>query len=97
MAQQARGALPDRQAQAQALPLWLQAAEFLEHQRLQFRRDTRTAVPDFDVDVAGAAPAAEKDAAALGVAHRIGQEVLQDPPQHLRIAARPQSRRYHLE
>ncbi len=89
MAEQARGAVDDGQAQAGAalLAAAIETAELLEDFQALVLGDARTAVPHFDAQRSPSAAAAEQHAAATGVAHCVGQEVLQDAAQQGLVAA----------
>jgi hypothetical protein len=89
VAEQPRDALGDRQSQAEPLPAAVEPAEFLEDGRLVGLGDARAGVAHLDAQPRAVAPAAEHDAPVRGVAHRVGQEVLQRAPQQLRVAAHP--------
>ena len=71
-----------RNCQAKAEPLAVAAVaamEFLEHDALLFRGNTRAAVMHADGQRVAIATYAEQYAAAAGVADGVGEEILQHP------------------
>ena len=73
----------------------VQAAELLEDLRLLGFRYPRARVPHLDGEAPPLAAAAQQHAAFLGVADGVGEEVLDDPAQHLGVAVDPGAGRYH--
>ena len=89
-AEQSRDAIRDGQAETEPLPRRVLATtEFLEQPVDMVWGDARSGVAHLDAQPVPAAPRAKDDAAARGVAHRIGQEVLQHPAQQRGIGMRP--------
>ncbi len=91
MAQQPRDALADRKPQPKPLLAprrsLVQALELLEDALPVFAGDARSGVPDLDPQHAAAAARGQQNAAGLRVAQRVGQQVLQHPPQQPAVAA----------
>ena len=68
----------------------VQAFEFFKNHLQLVLRDTGAAIPDLQAQVLAATPHAQQYRA-LGVTEGVGQEVLQDAPQQLDVAADPQA------
>ena len=88
--QQVRDPIGDRQTKTESLSADVFAtAEFLEDRLLIDQGDTWSGVMHFNTQSALRATHAEQDSTRRRIAHRIGQEVLQDPSQQLRIGMHP--------
>ena len=89
MSEHAGNPVRNRQAEPEPALLivveFIQPPEFLEDLALLVRRNAGTGIPDFDAETAAASPATEQHVTVLGVANGVGKEILQHPPQQLRI------------
>ena len=90
--QQIGNALGNRQSEPQPLSACAIATpEFLERALLRRCRNTRTCVEHVHPPAAIDPAHAQQHTAAFGVAHRIGQQVLQHASQQLRVGMRPRT------
>ena len=90
MIEHAPDALHDRQAEAQSarhLGAFVEPMEFAEDHLLLRRRNAEPGVVDVDAQVAAPKPAADQHAALRRVFDRVGDEVLQQPPQQAAVGA----------
>ncbi len=91
MLQQPADTVGDRQPQTEPLdlsaPQLRQALELMEHARLLVVRNPRAGVPDLDGQRVAATAAAEQHPAALGVTHRVGEQILEHPTQQRFVGA----------
>src|SRR5262249_15789896 len=89
MVEEAHQTLDDRQLEPQALAAIslriFQLAEFLKDFPMLVFRNTAPGIPDLDPNRLRRPPRTENDPAAIGVAHRVGEEVAHDPFQQHRI------------
>ena len=101
MPEDAGQAIADRQAESQAFLApgrrLIQPLKFVEDPRALFRGDAGAGVPHLDAHLVAEPPRAQQHAALAGVAQRVGEKVLQDPAQQLRVAAHRQRRRRHAQ
>ena len=91
MPEQLRQPLDDRKSEPEPLaPVALgipELREFLENLGVLLGGNARSRIPHFDADLLAATPAADRDPAALGVAHGIRHQVADDPREQSWIAA----------
>ena len=101
MVEHATHALGDGEAKPQALFALLvarcliQTTKLLKYLRLLGFRNAGSGIPDFYNETCVSAPATQQDPPFLGVAQRVGEKILDDPAQHLRVAVDPGERGYH--
>src|SRR3546814_6744766 len=92
--QQRAQALYRRQSEAEAGTFAgpgraVRLVELLEHARPMLVRDARSRVPDIDAQSARLPARAHQHAAAVGVADRVADQVVEDARQHDPVAAHP--------
>lgn len=75
----------------------IETPEFFEDDATIGFGNARSAIPDFDRELAATTTTADQHATALGIAHSVLQEVLQHAAQQLRVMAdRGQKARFRL-
>ena len=101
MVEQARDALADRQAQAEALlaPVerLLVAVEFVEDLPHVVLGNAGAGIPHLQLHFVTTVAYCQHDAALAGIAQRVGQEVLQHAAQQAAVAAYPRRAREQVQ
>src|SRR5437868_1537207 len=100
MVEHAGDAIDNGEAEPEALAslkLGLETMKFLEDVGEALLGNAGPGIPDIDAQHRAASPAADQHAPPHRVAHRIGEEILQNAAKQGRIAAHPEPRRNHAK